>query len=155
MTYVKICGLTCPEDAVIISGAGANYAGFVFYENSTRNLTKYMAAEIIQHLSPQIAKIAVLVSPGKREINMAEDMGFDCLQIHGELKKEALEAAHIPIWRAYNISGEMPEIEDDEKIKAYVIDGGSYGSGEAFDWEKYKDIREKLFGKYFSEFVMY
>ncbi|MCR5785192.1 MAG: phosphoribosylanthranilate isomerase [Eubacterium sp.] len=148
MAYVKICGLTCPEDAIIVSKAGAHYAGFVFYEKSKRNLDKYAAAQIMQHLAPNIAKIAVLVSPDKKTVENIQTMGFDALQIHGELYEEALSAARIPIWRAYNISGDLPDIEKHEKIKAYVIDGASYGAGKTFDWDRAKDVREKIGDRY-------
>lgn len=148
MAWVKICGLTTPEDAVMISQAGANYAGFVFYENSKRNLTKYRAAEIMQFLPNNIGKIAVVVSPSVRLIKDIEDMGFDAVQIHGELSQEVLDIAEIPIWRAYNIEDSLPEIEKSEKIMAYVIDGANYGSGKTFDWSRAANIREKINGRY-------
>ena len=35
---VKICGLTRPEDVLAVAGAGAAYAGFVFFAKSPRHL---------------------------------------------------------------------------------------------------------------------
>ncbi len=148
MAWVKICGLTTPEDAVMISQAGANYAGFVFHESSKRNLTKYRAAEIMQFLPNNIGKIAVVVSPTVQLIRDIEDMGFDAVQIHGELSQEVLDIVNIPVWRAYNIEDTLPEIEKSEKIMAYVIDGANYGSGQTFDWQAAGNIREKIGNRY-------
>jgi phosphoribosylanthranilate isomerase len=36
---VKICGLQKPVDAQYVNDAGADYAGFVFYEKSKRNVS--------------------------------------------------------------------------------------------------------------------
>jgi len=35
---VKVCGLTSEEAIVAVAGAGARYAGFVFFPKSPRNL---------------------------------------------------------------------------------------------------------------------
>ena len=48
---VKICGLTRIEDADFLNEAGADYAGFVFYEKSRRNVNLKKAAEIAAQLS--------------------------------------------------------------------------------------------------------
>ena len=42
---VKICGLKKPADAQYVNDAGADYAGFVFYEKSRRNLSRQQAEE--------------------------------------------------------------------------------------------------------------
>ena len=38
---VKICGLKKPADAQYVNDAGTDYAGFVFYEKSRRNLSRH------------------------------------------------------------------------------------------------------------------
>lgn len=45
---VKICGLKKPADAQYVNDAGTDYAGFVFYEKSRRNLSRQQAEEIMK-----------------------------------------------------------------------------------------------------------
>ncbi len=136
---IKICGITEQKEAEFLNEAKADYAGFVFYEKSRRNVTPAAAAKIAEGLSPGILKVAVTVSP---EIGLAEEiekLGFDILQVHGELRREVREMTGLPIWRAVNIA-DAESIEafflEEEKpfIKGYVADGAGYGGGRPFDW---------------------
>jgi phosphoribosylanthranilate isomerase len=61
MTWVKICGTTNLEDALIAVEAGADAVGFVFYEKSPRNISVEAAREIVQNLSQSVEKIGVFV----------------------------------------------------------------------------------------------
>ncbi|SFB13906.1 phosphoribosylanthranilate isomerase [Acetitomaculum ruminis DSM 5522] len=149
MTGIKICGLTCLEDANTLNKTRPDYAGFVFYEKSKRNLSYLKAKEIMNSLYFDIKKVAVVVSPNVKELKIIEEMGFDILQIHGECPKEIFEKAEIPIWLATNINKEIPEIKDHEKIAGYLFDGAKYGGGKPFDWEIAKKIREKIKEKRF------
>jgi len=61
MTWIKICGITNLEDALVAVEAGADAVGFVFYENSPRNVSTELAAEIIEELPKSLDKVAVVV----------------------------------------------------------------------------------------------
>jgi phosphoribosylanthranilate isomerase len=61
MTWVKICGMTNLEDALVAVDAGADAVGFVFYEKSPRNVTVEKAREIAQRLTESVEKIGVFV----------------------------------------------------------------------------------------------
>ena len=43
---VKICGLRRPEDVAAVAGAGAAYAGFVFFPKSPRHVTLDLAGQM-------------------------------------------------------------------------------------------------------------
>lgn len=144
---VKICGLTKTEEAAYLNDVGADYAGFVFYPKSKRNVSFAQSKEIREQLNPQIQAVAVTVSPDVELVRKIIDSGFDIVQIHGELNKEVLETASVPIWYAVNIIKEEELLQKAEafmkmpqhlqkKIEAIVVDGASYGGGKTFDWKQ-------------------
>lgn len=61
MTWIKICGITNLEDALVAVEAGANALGFVFYEKSPRNITAEAVAKIIEGLPEETEKVAIVV----------------------------------------------------------------------------------------------
>jgi phosphoribosylanthranilate isomerase len=68
MTWVKICGVTNLEDALVAVEAGAEALGFVFYEKSQRNVTPDVAGEIASQLPEQIERVGVVVSDSQMDI---------------------------------------------------------------------------------------
>lgn len=149
---IKICGLTRPEEAAYLEKAGADYAGFVFYEKSRRNLNDRQARQIMEAVHMPVRKVAVTVSPDRAQIKKLQQMGFDIVQIHGRLQREALEEAELPVWYALNIS-DPQELEEktgtvmsfpaalQQKITAIVVDGAGYGAGKTFNWQKPQIIK--------------
>jgi phosphoribosylanthranilate isomerase len=65
MTWIKICGMTNLEDALTAVEAGADAVGFVFYEQSPRNISVESAREIIEKLPEGLEKIGVFVHGGE------------------------------------------------------------------------------------------
>lgn len=142
---IKICGLTKPEEADFLNQVKADYAGFVFFEKSKRNVTFPQAKEILSRLSSDIKRVAVTVSPDVTLCRKIEEYGFDILQVHGELKPEVLEQSGLPIWRACNIENtqDLKRLEHHEKITAYVVDAKTAGSGQTFDWQSSREAADR------------
>lgn len=133
---VKICGITTESEIGYLNESEADYAGFVFWEKSKRYVTLQKAEKLKDKLINNIKAVAVMVSPEIEFVREIEDVGFDILQIHGELKPEVLNKAVKPIWYAQNIknSSDIADLGIDQKISAIVIDGEKYGGGKTFDW---------------------
>jgi phosphoribosylanthranilate isomerase len=81
MTWVKICGMTNLEDALVAVEAGADAVGFVFYEKSPRCVSVETVREIVGKLPETVEKVGVFV-------NVAEN---DWAQIVGAAKLTAVQ----------------------------------------------------------------
>ena len=155
---IKICGITSEKEAAYLNDNKVDYAGFVFYEKSKRNITIDKARLIMNSLNSNIKKVAVMVSPTLDEVLKIEDAGFDIIQIHGELHEAILDRTRKEVWCAINLSDEEYEekirwlnsLEPNQyaKITGIVIDSKNFGAGEVFDWQRNKD---KLEGKAFKD----
>ena len=138
-TKIKICGLTDPAEAALLGEIRADYAGMVlFYKKSRRCISPDLAGQIIKALDPGILPVAVMVSPDPDQVAEACRTGFAILQIHGELTLQALEAASVPVWKAFNGSDMdlAPAFSGSRQIEAFVFDAALPGSGKTFDWDR-------------------
>jgi phosphoribosylanthranilate isomerase len=85
MTWIKICGITNLEDALVAVEAGADAVGFVFYEKSPRNITPEKAREIVNQLPDQIEKVGVVVANSESAIDVlriTHTAGLTAIQQH-------------------------------------------------------------------------
>lgn len=82
---VKICGITTPEDAEAAIGAGADALGFNGFRGSKRFLDLRAASGWMAALPPFVARVAVVVNPGREEAEALSALpGIDRLQFHGD-----------------------------------------------------------------------
>lgn len=152
MTKVKICGITNPEDALWSAKFGADALGFNFYERSPRYIAPEKAREIIRQLPPEILKIGVFVNESLEKIREIAAMAkLDAVQLHGEETPEfVLEIkakTNLEIIKAFRVSPEFkPEDVLRYEVDAILLDAYSPqehgGTGETFDWEIAKKVRE-------------
>lgn len=146
---IKICGITSAKEAGYLNENKVDYAGFVFYDKSKRNISIDSAIEIGNSLDFGIKKVAVMVSPTLEDVIEKEEAGFDVVQIHGRLDEEILDEVEVDVWCAINLSDKEYEeklrgleslsTKQLGKIKGIVIDSKNFGSGETFDWQRNKD----------------
>ncbi len=149
MTWVKICGMTNLEDALVAVDAGADAVGFVFYEKSPRCVTVETAREIVEKLPENVEKVGVFVNAVEDTIcDFADRAGLTTIQMHGDN-----EDPHI----ADLIMGRMPKVSvmaavsmhhpaaqgwammwHPDSVRAVLLDSGKSskhgGTGEVFDW---------------------
>lgn len=142
---VKICGLTDKKEAAYLNGK-ADYAGMVlFFEKSKRNIDIDKAEEIMAALDRDIKKVAVVISPDVEEVKAICDAGFDIIQIHGSLSDDVYDAINIDIWKAFNVKDidEYEFFSKKEKIKGFVFDSATPGSGLAYDYKLLENIKRE------------
>lgn len=66
--YVKICGMTTPEDAAFAVDCGADAVGMVVCSESLREIPLERAAEIIAAVGPRAATVCVTHTPSRDEL---------------------------------------------------------------------------------------
>ena len=151
MTKVKICGLKNQTDIKCINTLSPDFAGFVmFFEKSHRNISVQTAQELLALLDKNIKSVAVTVSPTEEQLEQIYDLGFDYVQIHGNITDEVLKNSKTPIIRAINVSGieSIGDIENLDNVKGILFDSAVPGSGKSFDWsmlEKLPKNQKMLF----------
>ena len=83
MTWVKICGITNLDDALVALDAGANAIGFVFYAKSPRHMDPEEVARISEKLPAGLERVGVVVPHSMDEITfIARTARVSALQLH-------------------------------------------------------------------------
>jgi phosphoribosylanthranilate isomerase len=146
---IKICGISTPDalDAAILGRA--DYAGFVFFPPSPRNLSLHDAAALGARAAGRIGRVGLFVDADDATIGEAIAAAqLDTLQLHG---KETPERAAqlksrfgLPVWKAISVASEtdvaraatyaqaVDLILFDAKTPKGTLPGGM---GLAFDWK--------------------
>ena len=142
--FVKICGVTNPEDAGVAIESGADALGFNLFPGSKRFLHLDSARDWIAALPAQIARVAIGVNPGLAEVErwLAGDL-FHALQLHGQNWhpfSNRLVATGKPLIAAIQIRADTFQAFDLEWFQGFAVmfdgyrDGDFGGTGEAFPW---------------------
>ena len=161
MTWVKICGMTNLEDALVAVDAGADAVGFVFYEKSPRCVTVERAREIVEKLPEEIEKVGVFVGASPEGVaEVLRQAGLTVAQIYPRkphlVNDEFLRRVSSRVIPAiatamvsedeihgFHVSGEMRY-----QIMAALLDSGSSerpgGTGEKFDWDGMSDQTNRI-----------
>jgi len=81
--FIKICGITNEDDALLAADLGATALGFIF-ASSKRQVTPARAKNIIATLPQHIEKVGVFVDEQQDKIwQIAEMVGLTIIQLHG------------------------------------------------------------------------
>ena len=117
---VKICGLTRPEDVAAVAAAGAQYAGFVFFEKSPRNVNIETARALALEAPVGLAKVALVVDADDAELDaIVGAVPLDMLQLHGHESPERVSEVRarygLPVMKAVGVA----DVEDMAQIALY------------------------------------
>ncbi len=156
--WIKICGTTNLEDALLAADAGADAVGFVF-ARSPRQVTAGQVAQFAPELPKTLLKIGVFSTQDFDEIVFSlQTAGLNGVQLHGELDfllADRLRAQFGPEFIVlqtlhWNVDGDPGRAEKRlrDELRSVVRHGGiggvlvdartaaaSGGTGRIFDWE--------------------
>lgn len=98
MTRVKICGITCLEDALLCVEAGADALGFIFVEGTPRCVTPDRVAPIVRALPPFVTPVGVFWGHPRAHVEaVAHACGLRALQFHGDEDEEDVAGYAVPV----------------------------------------------------------
>lgn len=140
-TRVKICGITCLDDAICAADAGADAVGFIFYSRSPRYVSPAEAGRIVDRLPPFVTPVGVFVNSPRADIApVVRDAGLGAVQLHGDERPDDCLGWRVPVIKAFRV-GESFDLEllRSYPASAYLLDTyaqGTYGgTGLTFDWD--------------------
>jgi phosphoribosylanthranilate isomerase len=163
MTWVKICGMTNLEDALVAVDAGADAVGFVFYEKSPRCVTVETAREIVAKLPSKMEKVGVFVDADSKTIRkLVSYAGLTAVQLHGKRSSESVLSDPRSTMESVGAQKLIVMVLGDslkdggffmgtvmrEKMFAVLLDsvsnGVTGGTGTSFDWEETRGMAQAI-----------
>lgn len=154
MTWIKICGTTNADDALLAAEAGADAVGFIFYGESARNIGIETAREIVEKLPEDIEKVGVFVDAERERIRETVfSVGLTAVQLHGKGSQESVWNDPRPAIECVGASKLISMVPGDalknakfgiekrirESVFALLLDSQrdreNGGTGTTFDWE--------------------
>lgn len=146
--WIKICGNTSLEDALLAAEAGADAVGFVLAP-SPRRITPAQVAAIMPHLPATLEKIGVFVDAPFEEIEATvRAAGLTGIQLHFNAAPDLparLRERFGPALRILRVihfsaesAAEAEAIVQDPNVDAVMVDSRTAtavgGTGQSFDW---------------------
>lgn len=161
MTWVKICGITNLEDALVAVESGADAVGFVFYEKSPRNVHPEVVREIASKLPSKTERVGVFVgeSVNRRIVHQAT---LTAVQLHSLRASPSRQTLKDLEGSAENIYLALPadklikgpiggfkwRNEAKDTLNAIFLDSGTPaqpgGTGKTFDWNRALPVMEAI-----------
>lgn len=141
-TRVKICGVTCVEDAMVAVQQGVDAIGLVFYAKSPRNVNLKQAIEIVAALPAFVSAVGLFVNAKPEEVqSILSVVHLDLLQFHGDESPEYCRQFNQPYMKAIRVRPDTNLIQCAHNFadaKALLLDayaeGVAGGTGQVFDW---------------------
>lgn len=135
--FVKICGITSEEDALLAVALGADAVGFVFAP-SPRQIAHQRAGDIARRLPPEIMTVGVFRDMAAEQVTqIVNGEGLRAAQLHG---RESVETSRyvkerVPVLiKAFSAGDPGLGSASDHGADIVLVDGRNPGSGKVFDW---------------------
>jgi phosphoribosylanthranilate isomerase len=165
MTWVKVCGMTNLEDALLAVDAGADAVGFVFYEKSPRCVKVETAREIVGKLPESVEKIGVFAGLSMESVvDTSRYAGFNAVQVYpmthtpGDRPLGVSDTIALKIYLALPITAFLGEgnrnvvtFSEENSRGAFdtlFLDSGNShhpgGTGRTFDWHQASSAVKEL-----------
>ena len=152
MTKLKICGLTCEEDIAAVNEVKPDFAGFIIeVPSSRRNLSAEQVKVLVKGLDKEILPVGVFVDARPElPISLLRDGILWAAQLHGNEDEEYIEKIQNmtgkPVIKAFSIKTPEDVQRALRSPADYILlDQGTGGTGEPFDWSLGPPVRRPFF----------
>ncbi len=135
--FVKICGITNEDDALLAVAMGADAVGFIFAP-SPRQITASLVYDITRRLPPEILTVGVFRDEHpSRVIDTVNRAGLKAAQLHGHESPEIVAEVAAGVRRV--IKAVVAGSDDATNAHTFgtdfvLVDAPAPGSGKVFDW---------------------
>lgn len=147
MMFVKICGITNEDDALLAVALGADAVGFIFAP-SVRQIAVQKVYDITRRLPPEILTVGVFRDEHPlRVIELVQSSGVRAAQLHGHESPSDVEivSQHVrTVIKAVTAGTTDATRADAFGTKLILVDAPAPGSGLVFDWKLAAEIPEGL-----------
>ena len=145
--FVKICGITNEDDALLSVAMGADAVGFIFAPSS-RQVAPQKVYDITRRLPPEILTVGVFRDElPARVIELAHKAGVKAVQLHGrETPEQTREIAGHFRWviKAFGSDDDNLPKANTYGTDMVLLDAPSPGSGKVFDWSIVGDAPDSM-----------
>jgi phosphoribosylanthranilate isomerase len=149
--WIKICGVTSLEDALMVEQAGADAIGLNFAVESPRRVDVATARQIATALYDKLEIVGVFVNATLADITtIANEVGLDTAQLHGAESPELLAQVSqlVPAYKALRIGiaedvAEAGTYGGDRLLVDAKVPGALGGTGHTFDWSLIERLNEE------------
>jgi len=140
--FIKICGTTSEEDALLAVAVGADAVGFVLAP-SPRQVAVERVRDIVARLPPDVLTVGVFRDAAPEQVVEAIHRGrLKAAQLHGHERPEDTQYVHerVPIvFKAFGAGDPAVRTAADHGADAVLLDAARPGSGQVFDWTLVED----------------
>ena len=141
--FVKICGTTSEEDALLAVAMGADAVGFIFAP-SPRLVAPKVAGDISRRLPPEVITVGVFRDEApERVVEIVNHNGLRAAQLHGHETAEQVKwvAERVPMTiKAFPAGDAHMARAREYGADVVMVDSLSPGSGMVFDWDLVGDV---------------
>ena len=150
MTKIKLCGLSKVYDIEAANELKPDYIGFVFAPKSRRYVTYKKAAELKNHLCPEIKSVGVFVNENPQNIVKLLESGIiDMAQLHGGEDENYIRELRLltdkPVIKAFRVENDFDVKSAEQSAADYILLDSGAGTGTLFDWDLIQNIKRPYF----------
>ncbi len=144
--WIKVCGITCVEDARVAVELGVDAIGLNFVQGSPRHIDPEAARRIADAVGEQVEVVAVVAGAPAVELReLRRRTGAGWLQLHGDETPDDLAGLLPGAYKAVRIRdardvAAASRYGGERLLVDAKVDGQLGGTGHRFDWRLVGDL---------------